>query len=81
MILENGLYLDGFDDCVLGVCHRIGQDDIVAYDKAKIIRKLMDRDNMSMNGAMEYFEYNILGSFQGKKTPCFITKKEDSDDF
>ena len=41
------LMMDGFDDCIIGVCDRYGQESIVAYDKEKVIRKLMKRKNVS----------------------------------
>ena len=31
--------MDGFNNCILGICMRFGQEDIVAYDYTKIIQK------------------------------------------
>jgi hypothetical protein len=45
------LTADGLDAAILGVGERCGQPDIVAYDVAKIIEILMDRDGMSYEEA------------------------------
>jgi len=65
------LLMDGFDDCIVGICHRFGQEPIVAYDQQAIIRKLMNND-MDEEQAVEYFEFNQIGAWMGDKTPCFI---------
>jgi hypothetical protein len=62
--------MDGFNDCIIGTCFRIGQLPIVAYDKRKVIEKLMK--DMPKDEALEYFEYNMLGAWVGPTTPCFI---------
>ena len=67
------LKADGFDECIIGICDRYGQEQLVAYDKEKVIKKLM-KDKMSYEEAIEYFEFNIIGAWVGEKTPVFITK-------
>ncbi len=69
---EDLMVLDGYDDCIIGVCERFGMDDVVLYDKEKIIQKLMK--DMGNEDAMEYFEYNIIGFFVGAKTPAFFER-------
>ena len=63
--------MDGFDDCIIGICSRFGQSDIVAYDLKKVIEKLM-ADGMTEEQAYEYYEFNQLGAGMGDLTPCFI---------
>ena len=43
----------------------------MVYDKAKIISKLIEDDQMNPEEAEEYFNYNILGSYVGEATPIF----------
>jgi len=64
------LTMDGYDDCILGVVSRCGQNDIIAYDRAKVIAKL--REEMSEEDAEEFFEFNQLRAWMGDETPCFI---------
>ena len=44
-----------FDEAILGVAERIGMSPIVAYDTAKIIDILCERDGMEDDEAAEFF--------------------------
>jgi hypothetical protein len=69
---DEGLVLmTGYDDCIAGVVSRYGQPDIVCYDLAKVLAKLV-ADGMSEEEAREFFEFNQLGAWMGDATPCFI---------
>lgn len=59
---------DGFDDAIIGV------DDNnlkIVYDIDEVINILI-RDGMDVNEAIEFYEYNIAGSYVGENTPSFI---------
>lgn len=71
--------MDGYDDCILGICERFGQEPIIAYDKSKVIQKLQ-KDGMTEEEALEYFDYNQLGAYVGESTPCFIIALEHFED-
>jgi len=76
---ERMLKADGFDEAILGTARRCGQSDLIAYDVAKIIDILVTRDDMDIEEAIEYFEFNILGGWHGEGTPCFIFTDEKED--
>jgi hypothetical protein len=62
-----------FDEAILGVAHRIGQPDVIAYDSNtvyEILAKMLNTEDWTV--VFEYFEYNILGSYVGERTPVFI---------
>lgn len=64
------------DGCVLIVCDHddaiIGMlDGVVAYSTQKIVDGLM-KHGMSEEEAIEYFEFNIAGSYAGDGMPVFI---------
>ena len=61
-----------FDEAIIGVCERIGNEPVVAYDTTKIV-EILSR-SMTVDEAYEYFEFNILGEYVGEKTPAFITR-------
>ena len=61
-----------FDEAIIGVSERIGDEPVVAYDKEKILEILST--SMTADEAWEYFEFNILGAYVGEKTPVFITR-------
>lgn len=69
---EGMITMDGYDDCIIGVCHRFGQEPIIAYDKDKVIAKLIE-DGLDEESAEEWFEFNQIGAWWGVTTPCFIT--------
>ena len=59
---------DGFDDAIIGV------DDNnlkIVYDIDKVIDILI-KDGMTDDEAIEFYEYNIAGSYVGENTPSFI---------
>lgn len=69
----DALLMDGYDDCIMGMCTRYGQEAIVAYDKNKVIKKIM-KDGCTYEEAVEFFEYNQIGVWVGDRTPCFIER-------
>ena len=62
------LKADGFDDCVIGMT----QDGCIAYDAYKMIQQLMDKDGMTHEDAVDYFDFNIAGAYLGDSTPVYI---------
>ena len=65
---ETFLKADGFDEAIIGVDETSMR---LIYSVKKCIEILM-RD-MSAEDAIEYFSFNVSGSYVGKKTPiwCF----------
>lgn len=76
-INPEALLCDGFDEAIIGMAERINLNPIVAYSVDKIIDIMIERDGMTYEEAMEYYEYNILGSWMGDNTPIFITTNLD----
>ena len=59
---------DGFDDAIIGV----DEDKLkIVYDIDRIIDILIE-DGMSYDDAVEFYQYNIVGSYVGENTPSFI---------
>ena len=67
------LFADGFDKAIVGVSRTFNKLSI-AYDTNKCIKILMSRDNMTQLEAIEYFEFNVVGSYMGQYTPSFIER-------
>jgi len=65
--------MDGYDDCIIGVVLRCGQDPILCYDRELVIVRLRE-DGMSRDEAVEFFEFNQLGAWVGDGTPCFLQR-------
>ena len=65
------LTADGFDDCILGVDQ---QSMRVIYSADKCILKLAK--DMTHEEAVEYFDFNVSGSYVGKHTPIWCYELE-----
>ena len=64
--------IDGFDDAILGMCIQFGAEPLVAYDYEKCLNILMERDGMERTEAIDFMEFNVIGSYVGLNTPVFI---------
>jgi hypothetical protein len=60
-------------DAIVGIVSRFGQEDIICYDYDKCIEIFMEQ-GMTHEEALEWFDYNTIGSWVGDTTPCFLEK-------
>ena len=65
---ETFLKADGFDDAIIGVDESTMR---LIYSVSKCIDILMI--DMSEDDAMEYFNFNVSGSYVGDKTPIWCS--------
>jgi len=63
---EEFLKADGFDDAIIGVDETTYR---LIYSVSKCI-SILEAD-MDTEEAVEYFEYNVKGSYWGEKTPIW----------
>ena len=63
---------DGFDEAIIGSITSYGRGETVLYSTQKILEVMMERDGMTAEDAMEFFNYNILGSYNGNGMPAFL---------
>ena len=63
---------DGFDEGVVGAITSYGRGESILYSTEKILGIMMERDGMSADEALEFFHYNILGSYNGEGMPAFL---------
>ena len=68
------LLADGFDAALLGIGERAGQPTIAVYDFDLCVAVLCERDNMSIDEAMDYMYYNVVGSWMGDQTQIFVLR-------
>jgi hypothetical protein len=71
-INPDAIIVDGFNEAIIGLAERINLGPIVAYDVDKMLKIMVERDGMTYEEAMEYFDYNILGAWLGENTPVYI---------
>lgn len=72
-VMEN---VNDYDSCIVGVIEQFGRPPILCYDKAKVIDVLMENSSMTEEEALEFWDYNQIGSYVGDTTPCFLTRVE-----
>jgi hypothetical protein len=70
--LDGVMTADGLDNALVGVGRRCGQPTLAVYSVNKVLEILMKRDGMTDEEAVEYFEYNIEGSWMGENTPIWL---------
>lgn len=73
---ENALLMDGFDEALLGFSQRINEPLLAVYSYSKMMDLLMERDGMTDEEAMEYIDYNCVGSWVGEQTPIIVMPLE-----
>lgn len=77
--MSEALVADGFDDAIIGMARQFNQT-LVVYDEDKCLSILMERDGMTEEEAIEFFEFNVVGAYVGVGTPVYVrvgSKPED----
>jgi hypothetical protein len=64
--------LDGFDNCIIGIVEEFGNGLRILYSKEKIINELCEE--MTIDEALEFYDFNILGGYFGEQNPIFYLK-------
>ena len=67
----------GHEDAIVGMGNSFGRGSVLIYSVDKIIEKLMKRDGMTDEEAMEFFSFNIAGSYNGPGMPIFLFEYHD----
>ena len=67
----NLMFAEGFDEAIAGVVWD-GERTRVVYNTELILELLMGRSEMTYEEAVEYFDFNIAGSYMGEYTPLYL---------
>jgi hypothetical protein len=68
-MMSQRIKADGLDEAIIGQCR---VTERVIYDVTKIVMILMERDGMTSDEALEFYEYNIEGAYVGEMTPIYM---------
>jgi hypothetical protein len=68
---EGTIKLNGFDNCIVGITEEFGNGPRILYSKEKIIEELCEE--MTIDEALEFYDYNILGGYFGEQNPIFLS--------
>ena len=69
--MENLLLFDGMNDAIIGTTERNGEI-LVCYSIKKMKDILINNDGMTEEEALEFLEYNTVGTNVGPQTPICI---------
>ena len=50
----------------------------LVYDVGQVIKIFQERDGMSYEDAVEFYDYNVAGAYVGESTPIFVNSIEDT---
>lgn len=73
--VDNILLADGFDDAFIGIGENAEGNPVAIYSIEKCLDALAEqfKDQDDPDGdAIDYFEFNVRGSYVGEFTPMFI---------
>ena len=68
---EGALMANGFEEALIGFGYQFNKP-LAVYDRNKCLNILMST-GMDYEEAVEYFEFNVVGSYVGETTPVFIS--------
>ncbi|PSV00452.1 hypothetical protein [Photobacterium kishitanii] len=74
---EDMVALDGFDSAIVGIVYAPEADThLVTYSVSKMIDVLVSNQDMSIEDAMEYLQYNTLQPLTSSGYPLFLYDEE-----
>jgi len=75
---DEPLKADGFDEAIIGVDYKQGK---YVYAKELRLEKMMQEPMlMTMEEAIEYFDFNIGCAYVGEMTPIYIWTNTDANE-
>jgi len=72
-INKEACYPTDLEEAIIGRVERFGMDPLILLDRDKCLSIFIERDGMNYEEAEEYFDFNVIGAWVGKGTPCFAT--------
>ena len=69
--IDGAMLADGFEDALVGYGYQFNYP-VAVYSRMGCMKILMERDGMSDEEAMEYFDFNVQGAWVGESTPVFL---------
>ena len=72
-MFDDILLADGFNDALIGVSSK----NIAIYDISKCI-KVLEKQGMSQDDALDYFYFNVEGAYVGKQTPIYVHSESEA---
>jgi hypothetical protein len=68
---EDAVILTGMDEAIIGVVETMGTGPRILYSKNKIL-EILSGDDMTLEEAEEYYDFNILNLWVSDQNPVFL---------
>jgi hypothetical protein len=72
-INSEACYPTDLEEAIIGMVERFGMEPLILLDRKKCLSIFKERDGMNHQEAEEFFDFNVIGAWVGKGTPCFAT--------
>ena len=70
--VDECIILDGLDSAIAGIGSQYGKPTLIVYDEALIIKTLEADQEMKLDEAWEFYEFNIKHAYYGEGTPIIM---------
>lgn len=68
---DGAIVFDGCDEAIAGYATRINLEPVVVYSY-KLLVEVFIKQGMTEDEAIEWVDYNIVGSWVGERTPVIL---------
>lgn len=75
-INPDALYPTDLKEAIIGYVERYGMEAQILLDRNKCL-KLLEKQGMTSEEALEWFDINVIGAWIGDGTPLFATLNKD----
>ena len=63
---------DGLEEAIIGVGGRMNMPDVLIYSYDKCVQIFMEKEGWTHEEAVEWMEFNVVGTWVGETTPIFV---------
>jgi hypothetical protein len=73
---EQVLLFDGMDEALIGWARPMNSPTLAVYDYNLMVEEMMRRDGCTMDEAVEFVDFNVVGAYMGPETPIVMYRPE-----
>ena len=66
-----------YDSCIVGIGFRFSHGPLAVYDIDRVLA-VLEKNGISHEEAVEYFEFNVRGAWSGDGTPIYTYLTKNS---
>ena len=64
-----------YDECILGIGYRFNDGPLAIYSIEQVLA-VLGSDGMDGEEAVEWFDFNVIGGWNGPGTPIYVRESE-----